>query len=96
MARSTLKISVNPNVYLKNPESSELGKRIVSQGILLIDKLGFDDFTFRKLGEKIQSPEASVYRYFESKYKFLIYIDLMVLGLDGISAHTGPDQRLFS
>lgn len=61
-------------VYLKDPESSKLGKKIITHGILLIDKLGLEDFTFKKLAEAIGSTEASVYRYFENKHKLLIYL----------------------
>lgn len=71
---SNLKISVPEKIYVKDPESSELGKRIVEHGILLIDELGFDSFTFKKLGIKIGSNESSIYRYFESKHKFLLYL----------------------
>ena len=56
------------------PESSDLGKRIIEKSILMIDELGFEDFTFRKLGKEINSPEASIYRYFESKHKLLLYL----------------------
>ena len=69
-----LKITINDNVYLKDPESSSLGRRIVEHGILLINDLGFDNLTFKKLGERIESNESSVYRYFENKHKFLIYL----------------------
>ena len=71
---STIAIKTNESIYLKDPFSSELGKRIVSGGIDLIADLGFEQFTFRKLGEHIHSPEASVYRYFENKHKLLLYI----------------------
>lgn len=71
---SNISIKVNENLYLKNPESSVLGKRIIEGGILLINELGFDDFTFKKLAAKINSTEASVYRYFESKHKLLLYL----------------------
>lgn len=67
-------IKINEKIYLKNPESSDLGKKIISGGIDLIDEIGFEDFTFRKLGLKIESPEASVYRYFENKHKLLTYL----------------------
>ena len=67
-------ISVNSELFLKNPESSELGKKIVGQGILLIDDIGFEKFTFKKLGVQIKSNESSIYRYFENKHKFLVYI----------------------
>ncbi|WP_300439583.1 TetR/AcrR family transcriptional regulator [Christiangramia sp.] len=69
-----LKISVSENLYLKDPESSELGRRIIEHGILLIDKIGFEKFTFKKLGLEIQSNESSIYRYFENKHLFLVYI----------------------
>lgn len=67
-------IKVNPELYLKNPDSSELGRRIVSESIVLINELGFEAFTFKKLGEKIKSPESSIYRYFENKHSLLIYL----------------------
>lgn len=71
---SNLKISVPEKIYLKDPESSDLGKRIIEHSILLIDEIGFDSFTFRKLGVKIGSNESSIYRYFESKHKLLLYL----------------------
>lgn len=71
---SRISIQVNEKLYLKDPESSELGLKILSGGVTLIDKIGFDEFTFRKLGQKINSPEASVYRYFENKHMFLVYL----------------------
>ena len=36
-----IQISVNPNLYIKNPESSSLGKRILEGGIPLIEELEF-------------------------------------------------------
>ncbi|MCF4101926.1 TetR/AcrR family transcriptional regulator [Gillisia sp. M10.2A] len=68
------KISINPELYLKDPESSDLGKKIIGEGILLIDEVGFEKFTFKKLGIRIASNESSIYRYFENKHKFLVYI----------------------
>ncbi|MFV8268526.1 TetR/AcrR family transcriptional regulator [Flavobacterium sp. GT2N3] len=69
-----LKIQVNEKIYVKDPETSPLGKKIVEQSILLIDEIGFDNFTFKKLGEKIGSNESSIYRYFENKHKLLVYL----------------------
>ena len=43
-------ITIDPNLYTKNPESSDLGRKIVSQSIVMIDTLGFEGFTFKKLG----------------------------------------------
>lgn len=69
-----LRQPVNDHVYLKDPEATELGRRIVHGSIDLIYDLGFESFTFRKLAESIGSTEASVYRYFESKHKLLLYL----------------------
>lgn len=71
---SNLKISVPEKIYSKDPESSKLGKRIIENSILLIDKIGFDAFTFKKLGVEIGSNESSIYRYFENKHKLLLYL----------------------
>ena len=71
---SNIKINVNERLYLKEPESSELGKKIISSSISMINDLGFENFTFRKLGAQIGSNESSVYRYFESKHKLLLYL----------------------
>jgi AcrR family transcriptional regulator len=71
---TNLSIQVCEKIYIKNPESSDLGRRIIKGGIDLLDQLGFDDFTFNKLAKNIGSTEASVYRYFESKHKFLLFL----------------------
>ncbi len=71
---SNIKIAVNDKLYVKDPETSDLGKKIIQNSILLIDEIGFELFTFKKLGEKIQSNESSIYRYFENKHKLLVYL----------------------
>lgn len=71
---SNIKIQVNQKLFVKDPETSALGKKIIEESILLIDIIGFDDFTFKKLGEKIGSNESSIYRYFENKHKLLVYL----------------------
>ncbi|MFV8373811.1 TetR/AcrR family transcriptional regulator [Flavobacterium sp. LB1P62] len=71
---SNLKVQINEKIYVKDPETSSLGKKIIEQSILLIDEIGFDNFTFKKLGEKIGSNESSIYRYFENKHKLLVYL----------------------
>jgi AcrR family transcriptional regulator len=71
---SNLKIDINNKIFLKDPESSDLGKRIIEHSIKLIDELGFDSFTFKKLGVIIGSNESSIYRYFDSKHKLLLYL----------------------
>ena len=71
---SQIKIKVNAKVFLKDPDSSEIGLSIITNSILLIDEIGFESFTFKKLGKKIGSPESTIYRYFESKHKVLLYL----------------------
>ncbi len=69
-----IKIEVSPELYSKNPDSSNLGKTILSKSIEMISQMGFEDFTFKKLGNAIQSPESSIYRYFKSKHNLLVYL----------------------
>ncbi len=71
---SNIRIQVNSNIYIKDPETSALGRRIISESIAFIDEAGFDSFTFKKLGERIGSNESSIYRYFENKHKVLVYL----------------------
>ncbi|GIZ08978.1 TetR/AcrR family transcriptional regulator [Flavobacterium sp. UMI-01] len=71
---SGLKIKVNEKIYVKDPETSVLGKKILQESIFLINEIGFDNFTFKKLGDKIGSNESSIYRYFENKHKLLVYL----------------------
>ncbi|MCH5716830.1 TetR/AcrR family transcriptional regulator [Niabella hibiscisoli] len=69
-----LKFKLNQHLYVKDPESSDLGKTIVEHSIDLIYELGFEQFTFKKLSAKIHTTEATIYRYFTSKHRLLIYI----------------------
>ena len=67
-------IKINDKLFVKNPESSVLGKRIIEISIQMINEMGFENFTFKKLGLKIGSNESSIYRYFENKHKLLLYL----------------------
>ncbi len=69
-----LQIKMNEKLFLRDPEQTDLGKKIILHSIELIHKNGFEAFTFKKLAEEIHSTEAGVYRYFENKHKLLIYI----------------------
>lgn len=69
-----LKIKLNEKLYLRNPEESELGKKILRHGIILIHDIGFESFTFKKLANEIGTTEAGVYRYFENKHRLLLYL----------------------
>lgn len=67
-------IKMNEGLYLRNPEDTVLGRKILKHSVQLIHTLGFEDFTFKKLAEEINSTEAGIYRYFENKHKLLIYL----------------------
>ncbi|MBL7684187.1 MAG: TetR/AcrR family transcriptional regulator [Flavipsychrobacter sp.] len=69
-----LQIKMNPNLFVRDPETSELGKNIIKYSILMIHEIGFEDFTFKKLAQKVGTTEASIYRYFENKHRLLTYI----------------------
>ena len=69
-----LQMKMNPKLYLRDPEQSVLGRRIIEHSISMIYKLGFEDFTFKKLAAETGTTEASIYRYFENKHRLLTYI----------------------
>lgn len=69
-----LQIKMNEKLFLRNPEQSELGKKIIQHSIQLIHRNGFEAFTFKKLAEDISTTETGIYRYFENKHRLLIYI----------------------
>jgi AcrR family transcriptional regulator len=71
---SPIVIKASDKLFTKDPGSSDLGKKIVAQSVVLIDKLGFEAFTFAKLARNIGTTEASVYRYFENKQRLLQYL----------------------
>ncbi|MFV5690322.1 TetR/AcrR family transcriptional regulator [Flavobacterium sp. ZT3R25] len=65
---------MNEALFLRNPEQTELGKKILMHSIQLIYKSGFETFTFKKLAKDIGTTEASIYRYFENKHRLLLYL----------------------
>jgi len=69
-----LTFKLNENLFLRDPQNTELGRNIISKSVEMIEDLGFELFTFKKLAEEIGSTEASVYRYFENKHRLLIYL----------------------
>jgi AcrR family transcriptional regulator len=70
----TLTFKLNQHLYLRDPQHTLLGQKIIHNSVELIDKLGFEQFTFKKLAEEIDSTEASIYRYFENKHRLLVYL----------------------
>jgi hypothetical protein len=71
---ATLLFKLNEHLYLRDPQHTLLGQSIIRVSIEMIDRLGFEHFTFKKLAEEIDSTEASIYRYFENKHRLLLYL----------------------
>lgn len=95
-----LKFELNESLYLKDPQETDLGRRILKNSILLINEIGFESFTFKKLALKIASVEKSIYRYFDNKHKLLLFLTswywewvhyLIKVNIAGISV---PSERL--
>lgn len=69
-----LKIAMNQHLFIKDPEGSELGRKILFHAVEMIQLNGFEDFTFKKLAKNIGTTEAGIYRYFENKHRLLTYL----------------------
>ncbi len=69
-----LQIVLNNKLYVRDPQETVLGRKIIQESIEMIYQLGFESFTFKKLAHRIDSTEASIYRYFENKHKLLVYL----------------------
>lgn len=69
-----MQIRMNENLFLRDPQETELGKKILYHSILLIHEKGFEVFNFKKLAEAADITEAGVYRYFENKHRLLVYL----------------------
>lgn len=62
------------HVSVRDPQQTDLGRRILEHAIQLIDELGLEVFTFKRLALSLNTAEASVYRYFENKHRLLVYL----------------------
>ncbi|MCC3159373.1 TetR/AcrR family transcriptional regulator [Hymenobacter sp. 15J16-1T3B] len=71
---STIRPELNEKLYLRDPQETDLGRKIIAESVRLIDETGFEQFTFKKLAQQIGSTEASLYRYFENKHRLLVYL----------------------
>jgi AcrR family transcriptional regulator len=69
-----IRIQPSERLALRDPENTQLGRNIVRNGLCLMHRLGFEQFTFKKLADEMGTTEASIYRYFENKHRLLLYI----------------------
>lgn len=70
----TLRPDLNEHLYLRDPQATDLGRRLLAESVRLLDEIGFEAFTFKKLALALSSTEASLYRYFENKHRLLTYL----------------------
>lgn len=95
-----IRIDVSNKLYVKDPLSSELGTHIISKALPMIDTLGLEMFTFRKLAQEIGTTESAVYRYFENKHKLLLFYTSWYWGVLAYNLAFGtaniesPEKRL--
>lgn len=69
-----IRMKLNEKLFLRDPQDTKLGRKIIKHSILLLDEIGLESFNFKKLAKRIQSTEASIYRYFENKHLLLTYL----------------------
>ena len=72
----SFKVQIQPNekLYVRDPTQSEVGRNIIRHGVTMIEKLGFEEFTLKKLANKLKTNESSIYRYFANKHRLLLYL----------------------
>ena len=70
----TLRPDLNEHLYLRDPQATALGRRLLTESVRLLDKIGFGAFTFKRLTLALRSKETSLYRYFENEHRLLTYL----------------------
>lgn len=65
-------IEPDPGLALRDT-ATPVGARILSEGLVLMNRLGLEGFTFKKLADKAGCTEMTVYHYFANKQRMLQY-----------------------
>jgi len=73
MSSINLHLRPDPALSLKDPEATELGRSVLAGGLELMNELGLEAFTFKKLADRIGCTEVSLYKYFPNKHRLLQY-----------------------
>lgn len=84
-----VELSLPNGLFVKDPQSSELGKTLIYKAAQMIGDTGIEAFTLLKLAKNIGCTEATVYRYFTGKQQLLYYLMNLYWGyvLFGIEYH---------
>ncbi len=69
-----IQFSLSEELFIKDPQQSVFGQKILKHSIECMHQLGFESFNFKVLAQSMGSAEASIYRYFENKQKLLSYL----------------------
>lgn len=70
----SIQISPKASLYIRDPQETATGRDILRTAIPLMQELGFEKFTFKKLAKEMGASEITIYRYFENKHKLLLYL----------------------
>jgi len=74
MPQIHITVDIHESIYLRDPLQTSLGRSMIREAIILFDEIGYENLNFKKLAARMNSSEASLYRYFENKYKLLTYL----------------------
>jgi AcrR family transcriptional regulator len=86
----------DPALSLKEPTSGRTGTAILIGGLDLMNTLGYEAFTFKKLAQGIGCTEVTIYTYFANKQRLLQYyfqlywLWLRLLGSMEVERHGDP------
>lgn len=70
----SIQISPNESLFIRDPQATATGRALLRAAIPLMQELGFEKFTFKKLAQGMGASEITIYRYFENKHKLLLYL----------------------
>lgn len=69
-----IKFQMNQSLYIRDPQTTKLGQKILQYSILMMAEMGFESFNFKKLSLEIDCAEKSIYRYFDNKHMLLLFL----------------------
>jgi len=92
--------NISDKLFLRDPQKTDMGQAIVRKSVEMIDIMGFEQFTFKKLSKEVETTEPTIYRYFANKQRLLHYLvdwywTLMNFRIEyGINNITAPEEKL--
>ncbi len=74
MTRSNKDLNISPKLYVRDPQTTDLGKKMLQESVVLIDETGFEEFGIDKLARHLEVEEDEIYQYFESKHQIFVFL----------------------